>query len=67
LQDGSGNDNRALAATQADLAKRDAADSRRAASPLTQAPDATVLDSSELSVDELVGEVMALIDAAERT
>jgi cytidylate kinase len=66
LQDGSGNDDRALAATQADLAKRDAADSRRAASPLTQAPDATVLDSSELGVADLVDQVMALIEATER-
>jgi CMP/dCMP kinase len=66
LQDGSGSDDHALATTRADLAKRDDADSSRSASPLAQSPDATVLDSSELGVDQLVGQVMALIDAAER-
>jgi cytidylate kinase len=66
-QDGAGSDHQALAATRADLAKRDNADSSRSASPLTQAPDATVLDSSELGVDDLVRAVMALIATAERT
>lgn len=65
-QDGSGTDDAALAATQANLVQRDDADSTRAASPLTQAPDATVLDSTVLDVDELVAEVMARIEAVER-
>jgi cytidylate kinase len=65
-QDGAGTDDHTLAATQADLTKRDDADSRRTASPLTQAPDATVLDSSRLGVDQVVREVMARIEAVER-
>jgi cytidylate kinase len=66
LQDGVGTDDRALAATRADLTKRDDADRSRSASPLTQAPDATVLDSTGLGVDQLVAAVMSLIDTAER-
>jgi cytidylate kinase len=65
-QDGSGTGDLALATTQADLVKRDDADSRRAASPLTQAADAVVLDSTRLSVEGIVREVMARIEAVER-
>jgi cytidylate kinase len=65
-QDGSGTADHALAATQADLLKRDDADSTRTASPLTRAPDATVLDSTQLSIDDIVREVMARIEAVER-
>jgi CMP/dCMP kinase len=65
-QDGSGTGDVALAATQAELIKRDDADTSRAASPLTQAPDATVLDSTRLGIDEIVLEVMARIEAVER-
>jgi cytidylate kinase len=66
-QDGSGTGDLALATTQADLLKRDDADSTRTASPLTQAPDATVLDSTQLGIDEIVRQVMARIEAVERT
>ncbi len=41
-----------------DLAKRDAADSGRAASPLTVAPDALVIDTSELAIPEVVARVI---------
>ena len=37
-----------------DLAKRDKMDSQRAASPLVIAKDATVIDSSELTIEEVV-------------
>jgi cytidylate kinase len=37
-----------------DIAERDARDSNRAASPLVAAEDAVVLDTSELSIDEVV-------------
>jgi CMP/dCMP kinase len=48
-----------VAATAADLARRDRFDSTRAADPLQQAADAVVLDTTDLSVDEVVA---ALID-----
>jgi len=38
----------------ADLARRDALDQGREASPLTQADDALVVDTSDLTVDEIV-------------
>lgn len=38
----------------ADLARRDAIDEGRADSPLAQAPDATIIDTTDLSVDEIV-------------
>jgi cytidylate kinase len=42
---------------------RDRRDSTRAASPLQPAPDAIVLDSTELSREEVVARVVALTDA----
>src|SRR5690606_35085661 len=50
-----------LAATQADLARRDEADSTRAADPLAQAEDAVVLDTTELGIDEVVDRLLALV------
>ncbi len=44
----------AVAQTMAELGRRDALDSIRATSPLTQAPDALAVDSSDLSVDSVV-------------
>ena len=49
----------------ADLARRDRIDSTRAASPLSAAGDAVPLDTTELSADQVVERVLALI--AERT
>jgi cytidylate kinase len=65
-QDGAATGDLALATTQADLLKRDSADSGRTASPLTQAADAIVLDSTELGIDEIVRQILARIDAVER-
>ena len=48
------------------LAQRDRLDTRRAASPLTQATDALVIDSSHLSADEVIAEVVALARSAAR-
>jgi cytidylate kinase len=45
--------------TRAEIERRDERDSARAASPLTQAPDAVVVDSTTRTVDEVVGEVLA--------
>lgn len=49
-----------VAATAADLARRDRLDSTRQASPLQQAPDAVVLDTTRLGIDEVVGRLAAL-------
>ncbi len=50
-----------VAATAADLARRDHLDSTRATNPLAQAPDAVVLDSTELGVDEVVHRLLELL------
>lgn len=52
-----------LAATAADLARRDRFDSSRAADPLRQAPDAVVLDTTELGIDEVVARLVVLAGA----
>ncbi|MBS0335343.1 MAG: (d)CMP kinase [Proteobacteria bacterium] len=49
-----------LASLSRDLAERDERDAKRAAAPLVPAPDAVQLDSSDLSVDEVVGAVLKL-------
>ena len=48
--------------TQTALLERDAKDSGRAASPLAIAPDAVVIDTTTMSLDEVVGHVCALVD-----
>jgi cytidylate kinase len=53
--------------TAADLARRDRLDSSRAADPLRQAPDAVVLDSTELDIDEVVAHLAALVNQAARS
>jgi cytidylate kinase len=45
--------------TRAEIDRRDARDSTRAASPLAQAADAVVVDSTARTVDAVVGEVLA--------
>jgi cytidylate kinase len=57
-QDGQSTAAAALAGTEADLTRRDAADSSRAASPLAQAPDAIVIDSSALSPEQVVARIV---------
>jgi cytidylate kinase len=65
LQDGCGAPAAStVAATEADLARRDAADSTRAASPLAQAPDAVVIDSTDLDADDVIARVLELAEAA---
>lgn len=49
-----------LASLSRDLAERDERDAKRAAAPLAPAPDAVQLDSSDLSVDEVVAAVLKL-------
>jgi cytidylate kinase len=53
-----------LAEVVADLAQRDRIDSTRADSPLAVAPDALVIDSTGLTIDEVVQQVLALWAAA---
>jgi cytidylate kinase len=50
-----------LGATTADLARRDRLDSTRAVDPLRPAPDALVLDTTELGIDEVVARLRALL------
>ena len=50
-------------ATKQALLQRDAKDSGRLASPLTIADDAVVVDTTDLSLDEVVEQLCALIDA----
>ncbi|MFY1693298.1 (d)CMP kinase [Plantactinospora sp. WMMB782] len=50
-----------VAATAVDLARRDRLDSSRATDPLRQAPDAVVLDTTALGVDEVVARLHDLL------
>jgi len=48
----------------AELAARDHTDSSRKASPLRPADDADIIDTSDLSIDEVVGVVLRLVEEA---
>jgi cytidylate kinase len=50
-----------VAATAADLARRDRLDSTRAADPLRPADNAVIVDSTGLGVDEVVARLVALL------
>ena len=50
-----------VAATAADLARRDKLDSTRKLNPLQQAPDAVELDTTELGIDEVVARLRQLL------
>ncbi|MFI0941833.1 (d)CMP kinase [Streptomyces sp. NPDC021020] len=56
-----------VAATQEALVKRDAADSGRKTSPLAKAADAIEVDTSELTLDEVVDRVVALVGEKKAT
>lgn len=49
-----------LAALLRDMAERDARDMNRAVAPLVAAPDAVVIDSTQLSIDQVVEQVLQL-------
>lgn len=51
------------ATVASDMARRDAYDSGRATSPLRQATDALELDTSDLTIDEIVEDLARRIDA----
>jgi CMP/dCMP kinase len=50
-----------LSQIESDLERRDRADAGRQESPLVQAPDSIVIDSTSLSLDEVVEQILALI------
>lgn len=52
-----------VTATEADLLRRDTADSTRAASPLVQAPDAVLVDSTAMDADSVIRRVVDLAEA----
>jgi len=47
-----------------DIRERDARDSSRAAAPLRQSADAVLLDTTQMSIEEAVGQVLALYKKA---
>ena len=51
-----------LADIEADIRRRDEQDTRRKVSPLRQAEDAIYLDSSDMSVEEVVEKILSLCD-----
>jgi cytidylate kinase len=57
-------DENAVAEIMADLIRRDQADSTRAASPLKPAEDAVHIDSSDKTVDEVVGLIVKMMEEA---
>lgn len=56
-----GRDNVDVAQTESALRSRDAKDSSRTASPLTLAPDAVVVDTTEMTLDEVIDHVVGMI------
>ncbi|MDY0810561.1 (d)CMP kinase [Kitasatospora purpeofusca] len=57
-----GLDEATITAMAADLARRDAADSSRATAPLTQAADAVLVDTSELTLEQVIDRITALVE-----
>jgi len=52
-----------VAATEADLNRRDQLDSSRAADPLRQADDATTLDTTGLGINEVVAQLLSMLNS----
>jgi cytidylate kinase len=46
----------------ADLARRDALDQGRDVSPLVEAPDAVIIDTTDMSIDDIVDDLIGRID-----
>jgi cytidylate kinase len=51
----------------ADLARRDTLDSTRDADPLSEAPDAVLVDTTGLAIDEVVAEITRLLEEKNRS
>ena len=54
----------ALADVASELQARDLSDSTRAVSPLAKAPDAIVVDTTNLAIEQVVERVMGIVDKA---
>ena len=50
---------------KSDIKERDERDSTRAISPLKQAEDAVLIDSSSMSIDEVVNEIIKIVEAVQ--
>jgi CMP/dCMP kinase len=50
-----------VAATEADLTRRDTLDSTRTTSPLAQADDAVVVDTTHLGLDDVIERIVAMV------
>jgi cytidylate kinase len=50
------------AATERALARRDEIDSNRAASPLTRAEDAIVVDSTYMTLEEVIDTIVGMVE-----
>lgn len=57
-----GVDESTITAMAADLARRDAADSSRKTAPLTQAADAVLVDTSDLTLEQVIERIAALVE-----
>ncbi len=55
-----------LARLREDIAARDARDSSRSASPMTMAPDAIPIDTSNMAIEEVVDEILGRVSARYR-
>jgi cytidylate kinase len=55
-----------LTSVASELEARDAIDRTRSASPLTRAPDATCIDTTALTIQEVVAEVMKVVEGSEK-
>ena len=55
-----------LAAIEREIRERDHADSTRGDSPLTRAPDALYLDTTDLTAEEVAGRMLAVVEARRR-
>lgn len=51
-----------VVSTETALRERDAKDSSRETSPLAQAPDAVVVDTTEMTLDEAIDHIVGLVD-----
>ncbi|MEU9044397.1 MULTISPECIES: (d)CMP kinase [unclassified Kitasatospora] len=57
-----GVDEATITAMAADLARRDAADSSRETAPLAQATDAVLVDTSDLTLEQVIDRIAALVE-----
>jgi cytidylate kinase len=56
-----------IAAVESEMATRDARDAGRAVAPLRPAPDAVLIDSSQLTADEVVASILARVGPQQRS